>query len=182
MTPSLLQWPGAGLPQAVALLGLPNLGFPGPTASEKGKGNDPLPFRTEGIGNRAEGAIPQARVLVVEDEALVAWEISDMLRDLGHLVCGVAATAEEAVHMAAAYRPDLILMDVTLKGPRDGIDAAAEIQAGHSVRILYVTAHSDPVTRARMEATDPVGILHKPYTDGEMGRVITAALAERSRS
>lgn len=181
MTPLLLRWPGAGLPQAAAVRGLPSLGFPGTTTSGKGNDNDPPIFGVDGSGEQAEDATPQARVLVVEDEALVAWEISDMLRDLGHLICGVAATAEEAVLMAVAHRPDLILMDVTLKGPRDGIDAAIEIQAAHSLRILYVTAHSDPITRARMEATGSVGILHKPYTDGEVERVITAALSERSR-
>ena len=180
MTPPPTLWPGTRLPQAVVLFGLPSLGFPGTTASGNDKGNYPSSFGMDGIGDRAEDAILQARILIVEDEALVAWEISDMLRDLGHQICGVAATAEEAVRMAAAHRPDLILMDVTLRGPRDGIDAATEIQACRSVRILYVTAHSDPVTRARMEATGPVGILHKPYTDGEVEQVITAALAEGS--
>jgi two-component system, response regulator PdtaR len=142
--------------------------------------NDPPFPKTDGTSDRADSTASQGRVLVVEDEALVAWEISELLGGLGYEICGVAATADEAIRIAAERRPDLILMDVTLKGPRNGIDAAAAIQAGHPARIVYVTAHSDPVTRAQMEATSPAGILHKPYTDRELERAVTSALTKRS--
>jgi len=169
--------PGTRLSGGIAVRGLSSA-LPWVT----GSGVDdkaPPPPGTSGPGGRAEGGIGQARVLVVEDEMLVAWEISDMLGASGHLVCGIAATAEEAVRLAAEQRPNLILMDVTLKGPRDGIEAATAIQASHPVRILYVTAHSDPATRARMAATDPVGILHKPYAEGDLERAVAAALARQ---
>jgi CheY-like chemotaxis protein len=147
---------------------------------ESDSGKDASLPGTNGTNDRADGTASQGRVLVVEDEALVAWEISKVLGNLGYEICGVAATADEAIRIAAAQLPDLILMDVTLKGPRSGIDAAIAIQAGHPARIVYVTAHSDPATRARMEATDPIGILHKPYTDGELEQAVTTALAKRS--
>lgn len=141
---------------------------------------DNTPPGADGTNSRADSMATRGRVLIVEDEALVAWEIGELLGNLGCEICGVAATADDAIRIAAAQLPDLILMDVTLKGPRNGIDAATAIQARHPVRIVYVTAHSDPATRAKMEATNPLGVLHKPYTDGELERAVTSALTKRS--
>ena len=170
--------PGTGPSGGIAVRGLPSA-LSWVTGSGAGEGKAPPPPGTGSPAAQAEGGIGQARVLIVEDEMLVAWEVSDMLGTSGHLVCGIAATAEEAVRLAAEQRPDLILMDVTLKGPRDGIEAATAIQASQPARILYVTAHSDPATRARMEATAPIGILHKPYAEGDLERAIAMALVRQ---
>jgi CheY-like chemotaxis protein len=122
----------------------------------------------------------QARILLVEDELLVAWEVSDQLKGLGHAICGTAATADDAIRMAEEQRPDLILMDVTLLGGRDGIAAATVIQATNPTRIVFVTAHSDPGTQARMGATGPLAILRKPYTEAELAQVVAAALGKET--
>jgi CheY-like chemotaxis protein len=131
---------------------------------------------------RTDGA-KQARVLVVEDEILVAMDANDRLGDLGYEVCGTATTAEEAVAFAREQCPDLVLMDLNLGGPRDGIQAAAEIRMlDPAVGIVFMTAYADPVNRARMAALDPDGIVIKPYTDADFTRAVEHALmAGRSR-
>lgn len=111
----------------------------------------------------------------------MAWVVSDQLEGLGHAVCGTAATADDAIRLASEQRPDLILMDVTLLGNRDGIAAATAIQANNPTPIVFVTAHSDPETQARMQATGPLAILHKPYTEAELTQVVAAALGKETR-
>ncbi|MFC7610451.1 response regulator [Teichococcus aestuarii] len=97
------------------------------------------------------GAPSRGRVLVVEDEYFVALYAEDALASAGFEVVGVAATAEEAVEIARAERPDLVLMDIRLTGARDGISAAAEIRSSLGIPSLFATAHSDAATRARGE-------------------------------
>ena len=76
---------------------------------------------------------------------------------------GIAHSADNAVAMAKAMRPDIILMDIRLVGKRDGIDAAREIYETTGIRCIFATAHGDPETVARAEAAAPLGWLHKPY-------------------
>jgi CheY-like chemotaxis protein len=119
----------------------------------------------------------QARVLIVEDEILVAMDKNDRLTDLGYEVCGTAATAEEAVAFARETCPDLVLMDLNLAGPQDGVQAAAEIRTlDPTVGIVFMTAYADPVNHARVAALDPDGIVIKPYTDADFARTVEHAL------
>jgi DNA-binding NarL/FixJ family response regulator len=121
------------------------------------------------------------RILVVEDEALVAVDLGFRLEDLGYAICGTAATADEAVALAETHHPDLILMDVNLHGSRDGVEAAADIRRkDHRARIIFVTAYSDPATRDRMTKAGGHGVVGKPYTDGELAQAIKHAMAQRS--
>jgi DNA-binding response OmpR family regulator len=100
------------------------------------------------------------------------------LASAGFEVVGVATTAEEAVEIARAERPDLVLMDIRLAGVRDGIDAAAEIRSDLGIPSLFATAHSDAATRARGEgAAAPIGWLTKPYAPTELAAAVAAALA-----
>lgn len=131
------------------------------------------------------GAPQRGRVLIVEDEYFVALASEDALLEAGFGVVGVAATVEDAVAMAGAERPDLVLMDVRLAPPgtaRDGIDAAAEILARYGIPSLFATAHADPGTRLRGErAAQPLGWLSKPYSPEDLVAAVGAAVVEARR-
>jgi DNA-binding NarL/FixJ family response regulator len=121
----------------------------------------------------------RGHVLIVEDDFFVAIDAEHALSFAGFTVVGTAATAEDAVLMAEAERPDIVLMDIRLAGLRDGIDAAAEILSRFGIPSLFVTAHSDPATRARGDsAAAPLGWLIKPYLRNELAAAVTAAIAK----
>ncbi|MEY4416588.1 MAG: hypothetical protein RIQ53_3881 [Pseudomonadota bacterium] len=119
-----------------------------------------------------------SRLMIVEDEAIVALEMRVQLEHLGFEVCAQADTADEAVVLAAARQPDLVLMDVVLKGPRDGIEAARRIQARQATPVIYLTAFSDPATVHRAAQTGPYGYLTKPYQLKELRAAIDVALCK----
>jgi DNA-binding NarL/FixJ family response regulator len=115
----------------------------------------------------------------VEDEYFVALDIEDALSGVGFTVVGIAATAEEAIRLAGAEMPDMVLMDIRLAGARDGIDAAAEIWGRFGIPSLFATAHSDAGTRVRgNKAASPLGWLTKPYTGSEVVLAVTQAIAK----
>jgi PAS domain S-box-containing protein len=116
------------------------------------------------------------RVLIVEDEALVAEEIQGRLRNIGHIVVGIVDTGPKAIEMAARTRPDLILMDIRLKGSMDGIDAAAWIYAQLHLPVVYVTAHADEATLRRAKATGPFGYVVKPFQERELVMAVDIAV------
>ncbi|HYE00414.1 MAG TPA: response regulator [Alphaproteobacteria bacterium] len=106
--------------------------------------------------------MPGQRILIVEDEFLNAAYYEAAALELGYEVCGIVDTAEAAVAAAAEKRPDLILMDIRLRGPLDGVWAATQIRRTSDTPILYLTAHVDPATQERAAGTRPVGFLSKP--------------------
>lgn len=106
-----------------------------------------------------------ARILVVEDERIVALDLCSMLEDLGYLVVGVAATGAEAHGLASRQRPDLVLMDIRLQGDVDGIQAAAALRAEWDVPIVFLTANANGETLRRALETSPGGFLSKPYDE-----------------
>lgn len=110
------------------------------------------------------------RVLIVEDNWLVAVEMEAALEDAGYEVVGVAVSAEEAVQTCNAKHPDLVLMDIRLLGPRDGVDAAIEIRDRFGIGSIFVSAHDDGDVRARAEAARPLGWIVKPVTSSELIR------------
>jgi PAS domain S-box-containing protein len=116
------------------------------------------------------------RILVVEDESVVAMDIEDGLKRLGYEVIGVAATGEEAITMAEAEAPDLVVMDIHLKGPLDGITTAQRIHVRDSTPIIFLTANVDEVTLTRAMAADPFGYLSKPFNEDDLHRAIEIAL------
>ena len=117
------------------------------------------------------------RVLVVEDEWLISIQLEQTLTKAGFEVVGTAGSAADAVALAGRERPDLVLMDIRLRGPVDGIEAAREILDRFGVRSLFVSAHSDPATVARGGAARPAGWLSKPFTEAELLRAVRAALS-----
>jgi CheY-like chemotaxis protein len=105
------------------------------------------------------------RVLVVEDEFFISLHTQKLLQVLGHTVVAIAVSAEQAVSIAEKEKPDVVLMDIRLVGPRDGIDTAEEIRRRFGIDSIFVTANSDPETRQRAEAIKPLGFLEKPLTE-----------------
>lgn len=116
------------------------------------------------------------RILVVEDEMLIAKDIEGMLRGLGFEVAALAATGEAAVESALAARPDLVLMDVILKGPMDGVEASMLIKARADIPVLFLTAHTDEATLERIKISEPAGCLFKPVEQRELRAAIDMAL------
>ncbi len=115
------------------------------------------------------------RIMIVEDESLVARDIDNMATSLGYEVCGIASSGEEAVAMAARLRPDLILMDVIIKGGLDGISAAEKIWDNYRIPLIYVTAYADELTLKRAKITEAFGYILKPFDERELKVTIEMA-------
>jgi PAS domain S-box-containing protein len=120
--------------------------------------------------------VTTARILVVEDGIIMARDIERRLTTMGYHVAGTAGTGEEAIRKAKDLHPDLILMDVNLKGAIDGIAAAEQIRKGADVPIIYVTAYSDDATLRRARSTEPFGYVLKPFEERELRTTIEIAL------
>jgi len=116
------------------------------------------------------------RILIVEDEVLIAEELKERLRRLGYDVLGHVDNAVDALAAARDALPDLVLMDIRLKGPRDGISAAAELHAELGLPVVYLTAHSDGETVGRARATSPFGFVLKPFHERDLIVAIEMAL------
>jgi len=99
----------------------------------------------------------KARILVVEDERLVALALEQCLKAIGHDVVALVTTGQEAVRKAVELEPDLVLMDIRLKGEVDGIEAAVRIHDNFGTPIVYLTAYSDDNTLERARAAQPYG-------------------------
>jgi diguanylate cyclase (GGDEF)-like protein/PAS domain S-box-containing protein len=115
-------------------------------------------------------------LLVVEDESVVAMDLEGELHDMGYQVCGCVDNGRDAVSRARTDRPDLILMDIVLKGDMDGIAAAALIAAELQIPVLFLTAYSDDQTVERAAGAWPYGYLTKPFQSRELRAVIEVAL------
>ncbi|WP_298666704.1 response regulator [uncultured Methanofollis sp.] len=115
------------------------------------------------------------KVLVVEDAAIIALDIANRVRRLGHMVTGTAATADIALEKARETSPDVALMDINLKGGRDGVDAASLLAEELGIRCIFVTAYSDRDMRERALATRPLGYIVKPIRDAELKEALAAA-------
>lgn len=118
------------------------------------------------------------RVLIVEDETIVALDLRERLRCLGYEPCGIADSPDKAFALARDTQPQLVLMDIMLKGDGDGVSAAARIRAAMDVPIIFVTAFSDEETLERVKATSPYGYIVKPYHERELRIAIELAVAK----
>jgi PAS domain S-box-containing protein len=116
------------------------------------------------------------KILVVEDEIIVAKNIQNKLESLGYGVPVIVATGEEAVDKAIEIRPDLILMDIKLKGEIDGIEAARQIKQFSKIPIVYLTGYGDDQLLQRAKLTEPYGYILKPFEAKELQSNITIAL------
>ena len=117
------------------------------------------------------------RILVVEDEGIVAMTLEDSLFNLGYEVAGTADDSRSAIELAEKEKPDLILMDIRLRGDIDGIETVERINEKMDVPVIFLTAHSDEETLSRMLKTRPYGFLVKPFREKELYANIEAAIA-----
>ncbi len=115
-------------------------------------------------------------VLVVEDEMIVSLELQDRLKSLGYNVCGDASSGEDALLRIEKFRPDVVLMDIMLKGPIDGVMAAEKIKLKYTIPVIFLTAYSDNATLERAKITEPYGYLLKPFDERMLSTTIEMAL------
>jgi len=116
------------------------------------------------------------KIMVVEDEWIIANDIKNCLVDLGYMVTSIAATGDEAIEQAGQDQPDLILMDIMLKGEMNGIEAAKEIRKHYDIPVIYLTAYDNQYLVEQAKQTDNYGYLLKPFKDKELHIAIDMAL------
>lgn len=115
-------------------------------------------------------------ILIVENQRILSEDLDLTLRDFGYSICGRASSGKEAVEMVTRVCVGLVLMDIKLEGPMDGIEAAEKIKSIIKTPIVYLTAYSDTALLERVKRTAPHGFLLKPYKTGELRAVIEIAL------
>jgi CheY-like chemotaxis protein len=109
-----------------------------------------------------------ARILIVEDERLIAVDLQRCLIRLGYSVVALVASGREAIQKALELHPDAVLMDIRLQGTMDGIEAATQIQQALPLPIVFMTAYVDEETQQRTRASSPSGYLRKPFTSAQV--------------
>jgi DNA-binding NtrC family response regulator len=132
--------------------------------------------------SKASSPEAKGRLLIVEDDVPLSTVLEDALTYEGYAVVGTARSAEEAISMAVALGPDLVLMDIRLLGKSDGIAAAGEILERTGIRCLMATGQTDAKTKARAALVQPLGWLPKPYGNEEMVQAVADALRCKTTS
>jgi len=125
-----------------------------------------------------------SKILIVEDENIIALDIRSMLEDLGYMVSDVVSSGEESIEKASKTRPDLILMDIKLKGNLDGITAGEVIIKQFCIPIVYLTAYSDHNTLQRINGGkngDHSAVINKPFDENELQSIIDHTLTRKKR-
>jgi two-component system sensor histidine kinase UhpB len=118
----------------------------------------------------------KTRILIAEDERIVAEDVKTKLEQIGYAVAGIVNSGEESVQRAEKLKPDLVLMDIVLEGKMDGIEAAAEILSKLNIPVVYLTAYSDKKTLKRAKVTEPFGFIIKPFEAQNLFTSIEMAL------
>ena len=116
------------------------------------------------------------KILLVEDDDVIAKVADWRLKNLGYTVCGRAKNAAEAMELVVNAKPDLVLMDINIQGDLDGIETAKMIKKGFNIPVVYVTSHSDGPTLERARETRPDGFIVKPFDDKDLRVAIELAL------
>jgi DNA-binding NtrC family response regulator len=121
-----------------------------------------------------------AKILIVEDEGIIALNTENALVSMGHQVVGTAGNGDRAVEIAAKESPDIILMDIALQGRLDGVETAELLCDKYpGCRIIYMTAHTDPKSIKRAKKTRHVGFLQKPFETFQLQQLIEQALGQQ---
>lgn len=123
-------------------------------------------------GTALEAPRRPLRVLIVEDEAIIAMELEMLLEELGAQIVGTATSAAEAEAIVRAQRPDCVTMDISINGDRDGVNAAVKIFEQYGVRSIFVSAYGNAATRARAEPANPLGWVRKPIDKADLNEVL----------
>lgn len=123
----------------------------------------------------------QISILIVEDEAIIALHLQHLLENFGYRVLASASSGREAIDKAERYAPDLILMDISLEGDMDGIQAATRILESRPTPVIYMTSYADPRTFQRAKGTDPFGYILKPVDEQELYTALELALLRQRK-
>ena len=118
----------------------------------------------------------EVKILIVEDERIIAEDTKQTLESLGYKVCGIASSGDEAIRIVEDSDPDLILMDIKIKGPIDGIETAEKIHQDKDIPLIYVTAYADEETLQRAKITEPYGYILKPIRKNELHTAVEIIL------
>ena len=118
------------------------------------------------------------KILIIEDETIIALNIKSILESKGYEVCGMGISADEAIKLTEKHNLDLILMDTVLDGERDGVCAVEDIKERYDILIVYFTVHSDENTLQRAKKTEPHGYILKPISREEL--LSTVEIGERN--
>jgi len=121
------------------------------------------------------------KVLVIEDESIVSKDIQNSLKKLGYIVVGSAATGERAIELADELKPDIVLMDIMLKGEMNGIEAADIIRKNLRIPIIFLTAYTDDATLSKAKITEPFGYIIKPFKEIDLHTNIEMAIYKHSK-
>ena len=125
--------------------------------------------------------MPKTNVLVVEDESIVSKDIQHSLKKLGYNVVGAASTGERAFELASSEKPDIILMDIMLKGEMNGIETAQKVKEELQIPVIYLTAYADESTLEKAKVTEPYGYIIKPFKEVDLHTSIEMALYKFSK-
>ena len=124
----------------------------------------------------------KTNILITEDESIVAKDIQHSLKKLGYNVIGICSTGEDAIATVEEKRPDLILMDIMLKGEMSGIDAADQIRARFNIPVIFLTAYADESTLSKAKVTEPYGYIIKPFKEIDLHTSIEMALYKHNKN
>ncbi len=122
-----------------------------------------------------------SKILIVENERLIAGDIKKQLEDLGYDVIGISGNSEDALKKTGEKKPDLILMDIILTGDVDGIETAQQINEIYSVPVIYLTAYYDDEILERASSTQPAGYITKPFNSVGLHAAIQMALFKQKK-
>lgn len=122
------------------------------------------------------------KILVVEDEGIVAKDIANSLKKLDYDVIGTASSGEKAIEIVRENQPDLILMDIMLKGQMTGIDTAEVMRSEFQIPVIYLTANADENTLEKAKITEPYGYILKPFKEIDLHTSIEMALYKHSKT
>jgi CheY-like chemotaxis protein len=128
-----------------------------------------------GLGGEEPPVSPERlRILIVEDDTIIAWTLEALLSEMGHEVVDIAPTGERALASAAEFEPDLVMMDINLGSGMNGIEAAEGISRSHAARVVFVSAYGDPETRDKVQQAVPgAQILTKPVDAQALTRTLS---------
>ena len=123
----------------------------------------------------------KANILIVEDESIVAKDIQQSLKKLGYNVVDVVSTGENAIVSATEKNPDLVLMDIMLKGSMSGIEAAQVIKEKLNIPVIFLTAYADESTFSKAKITEPYGYIIKPFKEVDLHTSVEMALYKHQK-
>jgi DNA-binding LytR/AlgR family response regulator len=126
--------------------------------------------------------MPKTNVLVVEDESIVSKDIQHSLKKLGYNVVGAAASGDRAIELARSEKPDIILMDIMLKGEMNGIETAEVMKNELGIPVIFLTAYADDSTLSKAKVTEPYGYIIKPFKEVDLHTTIEMALYKHDKN